>query len=223
LLQGEGDMRLTRHESYKVVSILASSLLQLQGTPWLAETMEKNNIFFCRRDNKIFVDRPYIRHSFRSLKSAQSCSPGFVQPMLSSHPRFVARNSLSNLGIPLLDLCFGQPIETQDFRNCHLGPDGKPYDSTDYMTARDGADSVCEKDPALEHIIKCCVFCVFKEKVDWSHKKFAQAVYNSAVEPLKDYCQVSGIMRRRRTKRRSVEYWVQSIGLSVLLEATLQA
>ena len=161
LLQGQSNSRLTRHERYKVASILASSLLQLQSTPWLAEKMEKNNIFFCKQDNRVFVDRPYIRHSFPSLKSCQPCS-NKEQPLLP--PGFLARNSLSNLGILLLELCFGQPIESQAFRNIYLGPDGKPHNSTDYMTALYWADMVCEEDPALEHIVKCCVFCIFEEK-----------------------------------------------------------
>jgi hypothetical protein len=32
------------------------------------------------------------------------------------------------------------------------------------MTALYWADMVCEEDPALEHIVKCCVFCIFEEK-----------------------------------------------------------
>jgi hypothetical protein len=182
LLHGQGDSRLTRHERYKIASILASSLLQLQSTPWLAEKMEKNNIFFCRQDNKVFVDRPYIRHSFPSLKTPQPCSSATTQTPLP--PRAMARNSLNNLGILLLELCFGQPIESQAIRKLYLGPDGKPHNATDYMTALLWADLVCEEDPALEHIVKCCVFCIFEEKADWSNKKFTQAVYNSVVEPL---------------------------------------
>jgi hypothetical protein len=184
LLQGQGDVRLTRHEHYKVASILVSSLLLLQSTPWLAEKIEKNNIFFCRQDSKVFVDRPYIRHYFQSLKSARPCSTASILPKLHPHPRFVARNSLSNLGILLLKLCFSQPIESQDLRKFHLAPDGKPCDRTDYMTARDWADLVCEEDPALEHIVKCCAFCIVEEKADWNNKKLTQAVHNSVVEPL---------------------------------------
>jgi len=182
LLQGQSGIRLTRHERYKVASILASSLLQLQSTPWLAERMEKNNIFFCRQDNRVFVDRPYIRHSFPSLKSCPPCSNAPAQ--ISLPPRFIARSSLSNLGILLLELCYGQPIENQDFRNIHLGPDGKPHNSTNYLTALDWAEMVCEEDPALEHIVKRCVFCMFEEKADLENKRFIQAVYVSVVEPL---------------------------------------
>ena len=182
LLQGQENSRLTRHERYNIASILASSLVQLQSTPWLAEEIEKSTIFFCRQDNKVFVGRPYIRHSFVTLKTSQTCSNAPVQPPMS--PRFMARNSLINLGILLLELRFGQPIESQAIRNMCLGSDGKPHNSTNYMTALLWADMDCEEDPALEHIVKCCVFYNFEEKPDWNNKKFTQAVYNSIVEPL---------------------------------------
>jgi hypothetical protein len=169
--------RISRHDRYHVASILASSLLQLQSTPWLADKMEKKNIFFYRQGSKVLIDYPYVRQSFCSVKrAAQSLAPG--------QARFAARNSLSHLGILLLELCFGEAIEKQDIWKSYLGSDGKPHQGTDYMAARDWAELVCEEEPALEHIIKCCVFCIFEEKADWENKRFIQAVYASVVAPL---------------------------------------
>jgi len=116
------------------------------------------------------------------LKSGQPCSN--LPAQISLPPGFIARSSLSNLGILLLELCFGQPIEGQAFRNIYLGPDDKPHNSTDYMTALYWAEMVCEEDPALEHIVKRCMFSMFEEKADWENKRFIQAVYVSVVEPL---------------------------------------
>jgi hypothetical protein len=86
LLHGQGDLKLTRHERYKVASILASSLLQLQSTPWLAEKMEKTNIFFCKQETRVFVDRPYIRHSFPSLKCSQPGLSGLNKIFITLAP-----------------------------------------------------------------------------------------------------------------------------------------
>lgn len=130
------------------------------------------------------MDNPYIRHSFPSTK----LSGGITQDPPASDPRFDTRNSLSNLGILLLELCFGQPIEDQEqIRKNYLGADGKPHKGTDYMTARDWAEMVWEEDPKLEPIIKSCLFCMFEEKPDWQNKMFTQAVYASVVEPLDSY------------------------------------
>jgi hypothetical protein len=182
LLARNNGVKLNRHERYKVASILANSMLQLQSTPWLADKMEKKNIFFYQQDSKILIEHPYIQNSFPSKKIGTS--PAHTPPPPT---RFAVRNSLSNLGILLLELCFGQAIENQDMRKCYLGADGKAHEGTDYMTARDWAEIVCDEEPALEHIIKCCVFCVFEEKADWDNKKFTQAVYASVVEPLENF------------------------------------
>jgi len=181
LLAGTCGLKLSRHERYKIASILANSMLQLQSTPWLADKMEKKNIFFYQQGSKILIEHPYTQNSFHSKKIGTL--PDHTPPPPS---RFAVRNSLSNLGILLLELCFGQAIESQDIRKCYLGADGKAHEGTNYMTARDWAEIVCDEEPALEHIIKCCVFCVFEEKADWDNKKFTQAVYASVVEPLEN-------------------------------------
>jgi hypothetical protein len=77
-----------------------------------------------------------------------------------------------------------QAVEDQPIWKQYLGQDGKPHEFTDFMTARDWAESVGAQEPAWEDIIKCCISCIFAEKADWKNKKFTVAVYESAVEPL---------------------------------------
>jgi len=154
--------------------------------------LEKKNIYFYRQGSQVLIDYPYIKHSFPSTKTSASQNaahdPTAATTTAATNQtpltRFKARNSLSNLGILLLELCFGQPIEDQQLRKFYLGPDGKPHEGTDYMTARDWAEMVCEEEPALEQIIKCCISCIFEEKADWENKKFVQAVWASVCEPL---------------------------------------
>ncbi|KAE8448823.1 hypothetical protein EG329_008825 [Mollisiaceae sp. DMI_Dod_QoI] len=170
-----------RRERHKTASILASSLLQLQTTPWLPETFGKENIFFYKQDATIFFDHPFVRHSFTSTKTCQiSTCAGQTSP----GARFAARNSLNNLGIVLLEICYGQAIEDQAIRKRYLGPDGKPHEYTNFMTARDWAESVGEQEPEWENIIRCCISCMFEEKADWGNRKFTATVYESVVEPL---------------------------------------
>ena len=134
LLSGSANIRLTRQQRYKLASVLASSLLQLQTTPWLTDKLNKTNILFFRQGSTVVVEHPYIQHTFPSSKS--------IRPAISQVvDRLAVRNSLSNLGILLLELCFGQTIETQELRKPYLGQDGKPLPSTNYMTARDWVSS----------------------------------------------------------------------------------
>jgi hypothetical protein len=64
LLATDWHVRLARQKRYKVACILASSLLQLQTTPWLSENLTKNDIFFYHQGSDVLVDQPYISHSF---------------------------------------------------------------------------------------------------------------------------------------------------------------
>jgi hypothetical protein len=181
LLSNREEMRLSRLERFKVASVVAASVLQLETTPWLAERWGKRNIIFYHDDSKVQVDYPYLNHLFRSNKRPQT-PPAPRKTGLAA--RFAARDSLSSLGILLLELCFGETIENQHLRKRYLAQDGQSLCGTDYLTARDWAEMVSEEEPALENIIKCCIFCTFEEKADWGNKNFAQAVYESVVEPL---------------------------------------
>ncbi|RDW77567.1 hypothetical protein BP6252_05620 [Coleophoma cylindrospora] len=178
LLDGQSRFRMSRQDRYKIANVLASSLLQLQTTPWIANQLEKQNIMFYHNEGKVFLEHPYIRHDFSSV--------GLCPKSQSTDPRdrFIVRNSLNGLGILLLELCFGQSIETQEVWKEHLGSDGHAHPGTRYLAARDWAELVYGEDPALQHIIKRCVLCLFEEKADWGSKKFVQAVYASIVSPL---------------------------------------
>ena len=101
--------------------------------------------------------------------------------------RRVIRDSLSNLGILLLELLFNQPVESQEFRNLYLGQDGKPHEQTNYMTALHWSDMVWEEEPELESVVKCCISCIFEEKADWGNRKFVQAVWVRVCEPLERF------------------------------------
>jgi len=181
LLINRGALRLSRQVRYQIASVVASSLLQLETTPWLTGKLEKKNIMFYQQDSKVLVDRPYIFHSFKPARYSQTAR---ARSERGSSSRFATRDSLSSLGILLLELCFGETIESQHLRERHLGQDGQPIAGTDFLTAYDWVEMVSEEDPALENVIKCCVFCNFPEKADWGNQNFTQAVYINVVEPL---------------------------------------
>jgi hypothetical protein len=97
--------------------VLASSVLQLSATQWLSpERLVKKNILFRQIENEIEIERLCLLHTF--------VPKGFLAETGSG---FSARNMLSNLGILLLELCFGGAIEEQDIWKSYLGPDGKPH------------------------------------------------------------------------------------------------
>jgi hypothetical protein len=183
LLAKDGHVRLSRQKRYKVACTLASSLLQLQTTPWLSGTLTKNDVFFYHQGNEVLVEQPYISHSFHSTKNTTHSSPGNSTAGLQSNT--LPRASLSSLGILLLELCWGQAIENQTkLRKKHLSSDGRAIEGTDYLTAIDWLDMVDEEEPKMLPIIKWCIFCLFEGKPNWADTKFTQAVYTNVLRPL---------------------------------------
>jgi hypothetical protein len=182
LLINREEKRLSRHERYRIASVAASSLLQLDTTPWLAAKLEKKNILFYQKDSKVLLDHPYISHSFLSTPNLEAPkeSPKTVS-VASINP---TRDSLASLGILLLELCFSETIENQHLRKRYLGEDGQPQIRTDFLTALDWVEMVDDEEPQLASIIRRCVNCSFKHKADWRNENFMQAVYANVVEPL---------------------------------------
>ncbi|KUJ19144.1 uncharacterized protein LY89DRAFT_683078 [Mollisia scopiformis] len=182
LLAKDGHIRLTRQKRYKVACILASSLLQLETTPWLRGSLDKEKILFYHNGTEVMVDQPYLSHSFPSTK-ATHCPSG--ETTTETQNINSPRASLSSLGILLLELCWGQTIESQtNLRNKHLSSDGKAIGGTDYLTAIDWLDTVDEEEPRMGPIIKWCIFCLYEGKPNWADSNFTQAVYTNVVRPL---------------------------------------
>jgi hypothetical protein len=182
LLATDGHVRLTRQKRYKIACILASSLLQLQTTPWLRGNLTKNDIFFYHWGSEVLDDQPYISHSFLATKNYDHSSGNTASEAQSHAP---PRTNLSSLGILLLELCWGQAIENQtELRKKHLSSDGRAIGGTDYLTAIDWLDTVNEEEPKMLPIIKWCIFCLFEGKPNWTDTKFTQAVYANVVRPL---------------------------------------
>jgi len=178
LLANKGEMTLSRQKRYKIASVVASSLLQLQNTPWLTDNLEKKNIMFYHNGSDVLVEEPFINHPFTPTK----VRPEEKNP---DAPRILPRRTLSSLGIILLELCFGDAIENQtEMRKAHLSSDGKALEGTDYLTAIEWLDKVAEEEPKMAPIIKWCIFCLFEGKPNWADTTFTQAVYSSVVQPL---------------------------------------
>jgi len=180
LLNNATKPSLNRKQRFRLTIVLASSLLQLQTTPWLTEKLEKKDIYFEYHGREVLADQPYIYHFFPSTKlpSVTSSDAGVTPPTSG----FATRASLTNLGILLLELCFGQAIETIDHRNEFL-VDGKPHNQTDYLTAIEWISEV-EQEAGLDfqNAIRCCFG--FDIKPNWTDAKFTQSIYAGVVQPL---------------------------------------
>ena len=184
LLSNKNRSKLSRKQRFRLAQILASSMLQLQTTPWINDPLDKEHIFFYRKGSEILADQPYTRHSFPPDRDTFKGTPD-EKPETRFAARSSTRRSLVHLGILLLELCFGQVIEDQtEIRSQYL-LDGKAHNDTDYLTARDWIYEVGEEaGEEFENAVKSCVLCNFDAKLSWSDTNFTQSVYAGVVQPL---------------------------------------
>lgn len=97
---------MTRRNRYYLALTLASSFLQLASTPWLSAPLKNNNVVFFQDSTHSYstiMEHPYIRCDISS---------GAPAPTIEA---------VSSLGIRLLELCFGSPLESTPYRKL-LGP-----------------------------------------------------------------------------------------------------
>ncbi|OBT68139.1 hypothetical protein VE03_01611 [Pseudogymnoascus sp. 23342-1-I1] len=114
LLLGESGYILERQERLHIALVLASSYIQLHPTPWLKSKWCKKDIFFfydSENPENICTNKPYIS---RDLSDTVSPPKTDNSRGLSCTTTVAFRESIRNLGIMLLELCFGKAIEEND-------------------------------------------------------------------------------------------------------------
>jgi hypothetical protein len=102
---------LSRRQRYLIALLVASSVGQLQSTPWLRTGLCKEDIIFfpSNDDNSIIpYDEPFIRQGFPHSHSH-----------LSSTDSFANDCNFYSLGILLLELCFGCRLEDHRLHKKH--------------------------------------------------------------------------------------------------------
>ncbi|KAF2426311.1 hypothetical protein EJ08DRAFT_378173 [Tothia fuscella] len=100
LLSRTAGQRLTRAERYSVALILAASHVELQASPWLGKHWTKDDIIFLRDSSNpdvLLVQKPYLLRDVPHDAQSPTLAPDDC--------------SFISLGIALLELCFGTPIE----------------------------------------------------------------------------------------------------------------
>ena len=132
ILSNSFNGHLTRRQRYSIALLLASSVAQLQFTPWLRTGLTKEDVFFfpCEDDDcSIPYHEPFIRQGFplhypaTSNTEANDCN-------------------FYSLGILLLELCFGQRLEDHPLRKRHLAGAGEAKQAFDLMAALKWSQSV---------------------------------------------------------------------------------
>ncbi|KAH6984298.1 hypothetical protein BKA56DRAFT_580864 [Ilyonectria sp. MPI-CAGE-AT-0026] len=141
--------RLKRLQRLALSLTLASSFLQLFDSPWLPASLGKSDVLFVvdPNDPETFkLDQPHINSSFFKSSSQEQ-----------RHAKI--KESLTRLGIVLLELCFGEPLEMQGCRKeLGISTDAKTSEAMDLAAAVKWLDDVSEEaGPDYAEAISWCL------------------------------------------------------------------
>ena len=164
---------LTPKFRLKLATTLASTALQLQTTPWLNSNWDSNDVLF---HTGVAADS-YITKGFNS----EANQPGELVKLAEPSP--VRNRSIFNLGVLLLELCLGKPLD--HFRT--------PEDSsifTEFCIAKRLVENLAEEaSSGYADAVTACIYCDFGREVkdhNLDNDAFRQAVYEYVVTPLED-------------------------------------
>ncbi|KAH6719115.1 hypothetical protein BKA61DRAFT_474089 [Leptodontidium sp. MPI-SDFR-AT-0119] len=186
LLSKSSPISLSRRQRLQIALILASSHVQLHHTPWLKSKWSKKDILFLydvQDPSKIYTDQPYIS---RSLSKAIQQGHENANST-STNNSYTFQDSIRNLGIMLLELCFGAAIEDHKMRRDMPPVDERWLQVINYDTATKWArDVVEEAGPEFYDAVTWCLHHT-PESVgaDGLEDEWREDMFVKVVEPLK--------------------------------------
>lgn len=185
----EGDRRkFPRQKRLLVAANLASSLAQLQRTSWLNNRWGKEDIVFNRRGQAVIFEKPYVAAQFLSTPAnvnGGSSEPGLIEPRDMHHH---IKTSLESLGIVLIELCLGEPIEKSCDR-VQLHPQGD-QPNHDFQLAIANAwtsEELRDEGPEFESPIDNCLrFPDIRRITQGRYQEVLRDIYLAIAKPLHD-------------------------------------
>ena len=172
---------LSRRDRLEIAVILASSVLQLDGTSWLKNGWSSSDICFHHKDGKRSqYSQPYL--SWQRCCSAKSACP---IPSLGAVGNHMIRNEiLLALGLTLVELCFGRTLT--DMRK---PGDINAGETTSRLAtaARRHGRVYDEMGIAYGDAVRRCLFPLFDvRELNLEIEEVQQKVYDDVVRPLMD-------------------------------------
>ncbi|GMF73808.1 unnamed protein product [Aspergillus oryzae] len=182
---------IPRQDRFAMASHIASALLQVHTSPWLSRRWSKRDFSFVIDSGRLCNNYPYVSETFLSeITDVRGSAKDTTTLADHSFPE-ETRSCLFTVGVIILELVFGQNIESCSFRKYYYGPDNMPNDQTDISTARRWAKTVlgeCGAD--IDDVVRRCLDCSFGPKPSFTDVRFKEAVYEGVIKPLVDYSKV---------------------------------
>lgn len=171
ILSGDFEGHLTRRQRYYVALLLASSVAQLQFTPWLNSGLTKEDIHFfpfADDESTILYDEPFIRQGFPSAHT------GTLDTGTKDH-------DFASLGILLLELCFGRRLEDHPLRQKYPDTAGQSKQAFDLMAALKWCQGV--GDEGGDEYASAVKWCFFTSATN-GNKSWRGELIKNVIRPL---------------------------------------
>jgi hypothetical protein len=171
--------RLTQHDKLRVAVDLASSVLQLYKTPWLDEQWGKEDVLFIRRPGASIAsiyEHPFVCRTFTSQGTAIASTPAS-----GATCRVIRNQTLFTLGILLIELWYGKPIEECQ-QPSDLDCQGTP--GVTWCTAVRLIETEIEFEAGKRYsdAVRRCIRCDFdRSDMSLDNENFQRAVYEGVV------------------------------------------
>ncbi|KAH8587077.1 hypothetical protein B0O99DRAFT_557149 [Bisporella sp. PMI_857] len=185
ILSKSSTTTLSRRQRYHIALILASSHIQLHPTPWLTSKWSKTDILFlhsAQDPSKVLSEQPYIS---RSLSKGLHYQPGSQAQNNSISKTYTFQDSIRNLGIMLLELCFGTAIEDHKMRQNLNADDEQSLQLINYAVAIQWVRDVVEE--AGPEYADAVTWCLHNVPESGTEERWREDMFAAVVEKLK-YC-----------------------------------
>ena len=176
-------LSLLRRERLEIAVILASSVLQLDGTSWIESRWSSYDVLFY---NKVHgVSTPYYKYPYLPWKQCSldsSSSQDYDTPI--PRDRFIRSEVLFALGLTLIELCFGATME-----NLKVAEDEDPNKFIIKLNTAHRLLSLVyrEMGDVYGDVVRRCLLQPFDvRELSLDNEEVQQQVYDGIVAPLTD-------------------------------------
>jgi hypothetical protein len=180
------EVEMTRNQRFSMAANIACALMQAQRSPWLSRQWTKSEIYFLITENHPAHVVDAIPYVTRTYTTSLADVPSWEEPTLVSTD--VARTFMFRLGVVIMELVFGLPIEsTKYYKHYEVKAELTP-EEVEYLAVRRWERKVLsEAGEHIQSVIRRCLDCSFEPEPDLKLDDFRAAIYRGVVLPLLNY------------------------------------
>ncbi|KAL2000267.1 hypothetical protein VTN02DRAFT_3330 [Thermoascus thermophilus] len=178
--------QLTYTDKLRLAVAISSSVLQLQGTPWLPDILTAKDIFFIRRNGVLLYQHVFIAQQLPESGASPSTADLMQQTTPTSwNPTVLA---LRSLGILLIEIVCGKTLDTLRSPEDTVAANGTGDFLSDCITARRVAAEVCQfVGYKYESAVRRCIQCDFNHPdPSFEDDRFRQDVFHGVIALLEE-------------------------------------